>query len=392
MNNALFSGMGKKAPLLIWLFPVLLGAQTVDVKDGVRVVHNVKGGVWGATPKVHLQLLRKIGDVDSLDENLAFNKPGDVAEDKDGNIYLADPGDCRIRKFDREGKFLSAFGRKGQGPGEFAEIHSLDIESSGRLHVLDGRQRRIQVLSAEGKEIRTILLRRYIDKLRVVGDGRYLVSEVYPGIQPVTPKMLLKVIDEKEAVHNEFCLPVDFGEVVTNQVGNSINFAAGRGGSSAAAFIYQNRIEKYSPDGDLVWRANRPLNFETKVLEKGKFEATADMTRTTSPKMNSCSRGIAFDDQGRIWVVTYRRQIKPEEVIRVSQIASSSGITVKRTGDTDLRTTDMYQLDIFESDGVFLGAIALTHFVDGIWIFKDRLYLLDRDRGVTYHQYRIEER
>jgi hypothetical protein len=118
----------------------------------------------------------------------------------------------------------------------------------------------------------------------------------------------------------------------------------------------------------------------------------ANMTRYTAPKMNSCSKGIAIDDKGRIWVVTYRRQIKPEEIIRISQTGTSSGVIVKRTGNTDLRTTDMYQLEVFDSTGILLGAIPVTHFVDGIWIFKDRLYLLDRDRGVTYYQYRIEER
>jgi hypothetical protein len=31
----------------------------------------------------------------------------------------------------------------------------------------------------------------------------------------------------------------------------------------------QNRIEKYAPDGRLLWRADRPLNYGTDVIEKG---------------------------------------------------------------------------------------------------------------------------
>jgi sugar lactone lactonase YvrE len=379
--------------LLVLLLPAFLTAQTVEIQDGVRIVHNVKGGVWGATPKVALKLLRKIGEVDADDENLAFNRPGDIVEDRDGSIYIADSGDCRILKFDKDGKFLASFGRKGQGPGEFAAISSLDIDSAGRLHVLDSMQRRLQILSPDGKEIQTIhLLKAYINSLRPIEKGLYLVLEFIPGPKPAIPKMLLKIIDDKESVRSEFCVPEDFGESVTNQIGNSLYFAVGRNGVSAVAFIYQNRIEKYSLDGKLVWKADRPLNFETKVIEKGKFEAMANMTRYTAPKMNSCSKGIAIDDKGRIWVVTYRRQIKPEEIIRISQTGTSSGVIVKRTGNTDLRTTDMYQLEVFDSTGILLGAIPVTHFVDGIWIFKDRLYLLDRDRGVTYYQYRIEER
>lgn len=379
--------------LLGLLIPAFLTTQTIETKDGVRIVHNVKGGLWGASPKIVLKLVRNIGDVDTEDENLAFNMPGDIVEDGHGNIFVPDSRDCRIVKFDKDGKFLVSFGRKGQGPGEFSSISSLDIDSAGNLYAVDSTQRKIQVLSGDGKEIRTVrFLKGYVNGFRLLGNGLYLIRESIPGPRPAEPKTLLKIIDEKEAVKNEFCLPVDYGETVTNQVGNSLYFTVGQDGSLAVAFIYQNRIEKYSQDGKLIWKADRPLNFETKVIEKGKFEATAEMTRYTGPKMNFCSKGIAADAAGRIWVVTFRRQIKPEEIIRISTSAGPSGVSVKKTGNTDLRTTDMYELEVFNPDGVLLGAIPVSHFIDGIWIYKDRLYLLDRDRGVTYYQYKMVER
>lgn len=63
--------------------------------------------------------------------------------------------------------------------------------------------------------------------------------------------------------------------------------------------------------------------------------------------------------------------------------------TRKLVGNTDLRKTDMYKLEIFASDGVLLGEIRLTHFVDKIWIHKDRLFLLDADRSVSFYEYKI---
>ena len=377
---------------LLVFFP-FLSAQNVETKESVRLVHNVKGGTWGATPKVDLKLVRKLGDVDSDNENLAFSSPGDIVEDRAGNVYIADAGAYRVLKFDKDGKFLASFGRKGQGPGEFSSISSLTVESADRLHVLDSSQRRIQIFSTEGRVLQSVrLLKGYIDRLRWIKDDLYLVHESVPGPRPVEQKALLKILDAKESVQSEFCAPFDYGESVTNQVGNSFHFTVGRDGSIIVSFAFQNRIEKYTPQGKLVWKADRPLNFETKVLEKGKYEASANMTRYTGPKMNSCSRGIAVDDAGRSWVVTYRRQIKPEEVISVSQSGSAAGVTIKRTGNTDLRATDMYDLEVFDGEGILLEAIPLSHFVDGIWIFQDRLYLLDRDRGVTYYQYTIVER
>ena len=38
-------------------------AQKVETVDGVRIVHNEKGGIWGQTPKVVLELVRKIGEI-----------------------------------------------------------------------------------------------------------------------------------------------------------------------------------------------------------------------------------------------------------------------------------------------------------------------------------------
>jgi hypothetical protein len=66
--------------------------------------------------------------------------------------------------------------------------------------------------------------------------------------------------------------------------------------------------------------------------------------------------------------------------------------SVKTEGNTDLRTTDAFKLEVFGPDGVLLGEIPLTHFVDVIRIAGDSLFLIDRERGVTVYQYRIVEK
>ncbi|MCX6569166.1 MAG: 6-bladed beta-propeller, partial [Candidatus Aminicenantes bacterium] len=126
---------GFHAVLMIGLLPFLLSAdlsaQKIETVDGVRVVHNEKGGLWGKTPKVALELVRKIGDIDTDDEHLAFNYPSDVAVDAQGNIYILDSGNTRIQKFGPDGKFLATIGRKGQGPGEFIMPEAIDFDRDG---------------------------------------------------------------------------------------------------------------------------------------------------------------------------------------------------------------------------------------------------------------------
>ncbi len=384
------------AVLAMLTMPGVSAPQKIETRDGVRIVHNEKAGRWGTNPKIAIEPVRIIGDADTDDENLAFNMPNDLAEDSRGNIYIADSSNARIQKFTKDGTFVASLGRKGQGPGEFVSIRSLAVDADDRLFAFDASQRRLTILTTEGKEVRTIrFIKNPISGLRLMKDGLFLTGVPLssgPREGVVSPTILFKVIDDQEAVRAEFGQPVDFGEPVTNQVGNSTYSTVGTDGCPVAAFSYQNRVEKYGTDGGIVWSADRPLNFDTKVIEKGKFERTATSSVYKGPTMNRCSQGVAVDHAGRVWVVTYRRQIKLEEVIRISMSGNQSGSTVKREGNTDLRTTDMFQLDVLDSEGVLLGSLPITQFIDGIWIYGDRLYLLDRDHGVAYHEYKIVER
>ena len=60
-----------------------------------------------------------------------------------GNIYVLDTGNARIQKFGPDGAYLATIGRKGQGPGEFIMPDALDIDRDGNLVVADPAQCRI---------------------------------------------------------------------------------------------------------------------------------------------------------------------------------------------------------------------------------------------------------
>jgi len=80
-----------------------------------------------------------------------FNQPADVAFGKNGEIYVADGyGNSRVVKFDRDGKFIKAWGRYGTNPGEFNLPHSVVVDESGRVYVGDRENKRIQIFDADG--------------------------------------------------------------------------------------------------------------------------------------------------------------------------------------------------------------------------------------------------
>ena len=84
-----------------------------------------------------------------------FNAPSDVVVAPNGDIFVADGhGDktnARIVKFDKNGKFIKAWGKEGTGPGEFNVPHGLAFDSAGRLFVADRANNRIQIFDQDGK-------------------------------------------------------------------------------------------------------------------------------------------------------------------------------------------------------------------------------------------------
>ncbi|GAA5508025.1 NHL repeat-containing protein [Novipirellula caenicola] len=83
-----------------------------------------------------------------------FDRPKDVAI-LDGNIAIADSGNCRIQFFTSDGEFLSAFGSHGINPGEFDDPTSLAVDSKGFIYVADAGNNRIQKFSSDGKFVKT---------------------------------------------------------------------------------------------------------------------------------------------------------------------------------------------------------------------------------------------
>jgi hypothetical protein len=86
-----------------------------------------------------------------------FNQPSDVITNANGDIFVADGhggnSNARIVKFDKNGKFIKTWGKKGSAPGEFDIPHSLAFDSRGRLFVADRNNVRLQIFDQEGNFI-----------------------------------------------------------------------------------------------------------------------------------------------------------------------------------------------------------------------------------------------
>jgi sugar lactone lactonase YvrE len=159
-----------------------------------------------------LKLKRKIGTTGHNHELTSpgdFAKPTGLAVDQEGNLYVCDTLNDRIEMFDADGKFLSTYGKNGDGPGYFGRPKGIAIDGDGHIWVADGMQDRVQVFNNQWQLLITFgghgllpgqfkgLVGITIDK-----NNRVFTSELFPGrvqqFRYVTDEEADKIKKERE--------------------------------------------------------------------------------------------------------------------------------------------------------------------------------------------------
>ena len=85
-----------------------------------------------------------------------FSQPSDVAVSKEGLIYVVDGVNSKIKVFNKNGKFIYSFGRRGSGKGEFRFPLGIDVDNTGKIYVADSGNHRVQIFNPGGSFISRI--------------------------------------------------------------------------------------------------------------------------------------------------------------------------------------------------------------------------------------------
>jgi sugar lactone lactonase YvrE len=166
------------------------GTETGFVVDGTWPRNSPEGHEWGEMSglcldhagqiwafhrgKVPVEIYSRGGELVRSWGEGQFGRPHQVRVDDKGRIWMADAGlhvvrqydveghllrtlgtpgvagNDRIVKFDAEGRFVKAWGKKGEKPGEFDLPHAIAIDSKERLYVADRSNGRVQIFDGEG--------------------------------------------------------------------------------------------------------------------------------------------------------------------------------------------------------------------------------------------------
>jgi hypothetical protein len=162
-----------------------LRAQEIKIKteNGIPVVYNPKEPVplKGQPSHPTLKSDFTIG-LETEDTNYTFSGLQHTQVDEQEYIYAADWKETLIKVYDKNGKHVRSFGRKGQGPGEIGMPFYLGIFQGNSVVVNDQTNAKFIFYSREGEFLKEIPMGKYrfITRFKVDSEGCfYAISRTF---------------------------------------------------------------------------------------------------------------------------------------------------------------------------------------------------------------------
>lgn len=346
--------------VLIFFISYVLGADEIKVKtvNGVQVIENPKKPAppKGALTKMTFKEELTIGEGGAEEE--MFSEISSVVVDDEGNIYILDGKEKKVKVFNPEGTFVREFGKQGQGPGEFNFPILIQFSNKGELVVEDPVSARIAFFTTEGKFLKNLSTAKALGLALVVFDsqGNIIGQQVVPAGDKLTRDCIkydseLKPLFTFASIDNTSLLQGKinpFRIVVFYQLGKN------------DTIFYSNpeeyEIKVINSEGKLIKRILKKHD-PIKVTENDKKEffdslpsaAAPVKDRIEFPKYYPAYQNFLLDEQGRMFVRTFEKG--------------------KEKGE--------YYIDVFDAEGMYITKILLKA-DPRVWK-GDKLYAMEEN-------------
>ena len=344
----------------------------LEVKDGVRYVHNLRPK--NDKPTASLEFILQIGELEPEDENYMFNSPMSVAEDEEGNVFILDAEDYCVKKFSSDGKYVSRFGRQGQGPGEFQ--YPMTIDCCGQRLLVTSMPSVYHLFDLNGQYIDLFRVPQYQGiSMKLMNSDSAVAYSMSPRGENTNQNKILRIYDFQGKVLHEFGEPFLVDNISSSWVANFLAIAVDRQDNIFISFIRQNRIEKYSGSGKLLMKIDRELPYELEYkYKKAKMEIRGVIREYLDQDFPYVSGGIGVDSRDRIWVLTFKKEIP------------------KVTEGKDFTIKEYLVFEVYSEDGILLTKVAFPEKIetfDNWTMHEDKMYFVDPRGQACVYVYKV---
>jgi hypothetical protein len=344
----------KKIVLIAIVFSLLSGCGRKQdevekmIEDGVEVVLNHLEPYKIEGIRASLTLEQEMA-IDTEDDEIANTGLVDMETfdvDENGNTYIIRwaSNDNFVYKFDRQGKFVKSFVRRGQGPGEIEWGGSVKVIGDNELMIRDPGKTRFSVYNTDGEFIRDVPLGSHFSILKLFQDGKSLVY--WQDSPPSREKYINHLgICESGFENAEEIYTYSFPNVmVVEKVLAPGNFWI-EGASEENIFIgdgeFGYEILVFDLEGSMVRKIRKEY---TQVELSEEYKRNFFERRKKSPVLDKYELRRYFppfqylftDEEDRLYVMTYEKSEIPNEWI----------------------------FDIFTTDGVFFERVPIKSRLD----------------------------
>ncbi len=344
------------------------------VAFAIQTVEN--GETLNGNSKFSIKLEKRIV-LEPEDSDLIIAKISDIAVDNKGNIFIVDLGSTKVYKYDKTGKFLLSFGKKGQGPGEFQRVYRIAVDSKGHLYIPDSG---ISKFTNTGKFIfkKKASATQLLDSFIPLKGGDFIVGKV--------------TLDESGKVI-KFVRTIELVNKDLNPVKElfRVSEEAGKNGQRGNRAMFFNIL---ALEKNKIYRLTNNNNILTVDIYNGNGEVIQKAVKKYK-KVKKTAEQIKKEEE---WVEKQKKRIggrfqyeidKNKKSVINSKLDERYNLWIKTIGDKSEDKTTYF--DIIDMSGHYVGRIS-TGKIFSVWTVKNSyLYCVEdnEDDGYCVYKYKI---